>query len=258
MTSLAEILQRQIVWRGGAPAAAALPAARTGYALLDAELPGGGWPVGGLAEVLCGTEGIGELQIVLPALAALTAAGHRIAWLAPPYLPYAPALRAAGVRLEGLTVVRAPGRRDALWAAEQALRSGAFHGLLLWLPRASYPELQRLAVAAQAGPGFALAFRPPEAGCEASPAVLRLALEPGAGPLGTGEPGSPRNAFLAVRILKRRGLPLTASVPIPIDRPVLGNPVFEKPAFEKPAHALGRAPLPAAATPGAVARACAA
>jgi len=227
MSNLADLLERHAVWRGGAPAAA-VPAARTGYAALDAELPGGGWPVGGLAELLCRTEGVGELQIVLPALAALTAAGHRIAWLAPPYLPYAPALQAAGVRLEGLTVVRAPGRRDALWAAEQALRSGAFHGLLLWLPKASYPELRRLAVAAQAGPGFALAFRPPEAGCESSPAVLRLALEPEEGRLG-------------VRILKRRGLPLAAPLSVPIKRPV---------------RALGRAPLSAIPAPGARARAC--
>ena len=233
MASLTEILQRQTVWRGGAPAGAVVPATRTGFATLDAELPGGGWPVGGLAELLCPTEGIGELQIVLPALAALTAAGHRIAWLAPPYLPYAPALRAAGVHLDRLTVVRAPGRRDALWAAEQALHSGAFHALLLWLPQASYPELRRLAVAAQAGPGFALAFRPPQAACESSPAVLRLALEPAAE--GTVHP--------VVRILKRRGLPLAAALPLPIKRPV---------------HALGRAPLSAAPAPGAVARACAA
>jgi len=236
VASLTEILQRQAVWRGGAPAGAAgtlAPAAPTGFAALDAELPGGGWPVGGLAELLCPTEGIGELQIVLPALAALTSAGHRIAWLAPPYLPYAPALRAAGVQLDHLTVVRAPGRRDALWAAEQALRSGAFHALLLWLPQASYPELRRLAVAAQAGPGFALAFRPPQAACESSPAVLRLALEPAAE--GTVHP--------VVRILKRRGLPLAAALPLPIKRPV---------------HALGRAPLSAAPAPGAVARACAA
>jgi len=170
---------------------------------------------------------------VLPALAALTSAGHRIAWLAPPYLPYAPALRAAGVQLDHLTVVRPPGRRDALWAAEQALRSGAFHALLLWLPQASYPELRRLAVAAQAGPGFALAFRPPQAACESSPAVLRLALEPAAE--GTVHP--------VVRILKRRGLPLAAALPLPIKRPV---------------HALGRTPLSAAPAPGAVARACAA
>jgi hypothetical protein len=211
-----------------------MPAAPTGFPALDAQLPGGGWPAG-LVEILHRTDGVGELQVALPALAALTGAGRRVAWLAPPYLPYAPALLAAGVRLDGLTVVRAPGRRDALWAAEQALRSGAFHGLLLWLPKASYPELRRLAVAAQAGPGFALAFRPPEAGGESSPAVLRLALEPGDGQLG-------------IRILKRRGQPLASPLPLPIDRPVTG----------RPAHALGRAPLPAAAAPGARARACAA
>ena len=238
MTVLAELLQRQSVWRGGAPAIAvapAGPAAPTGYAALDAELPGGGWPAGGLAEVLCRAEGVGELQIVLPALAALTSAGHRVAWLAPPHLPYAPALRAAGVRLDCLTVVHAPGRRDALWAAEQALRSGAFRALLLWLPRADYPELRRLALAAQAGPGFALAFRPPEAGCESSPAVLRLALEYG-------------EEKFAVRILKRRGLPLAAPFPLPIERP------FTK----SPAHALGRAPLSAVPPASPVARACAA
>jgi hypothetical protein len=235
MATLADLLQRQTVWRGAAapvtsaePATLAVP---TGYAELDAELPGGGWPVGGLAEVLCHTEGIGELQIVLPALAALTAAGHRAAWLAPPHLPYAPALRAAGVRLEQLTVIRAPGRRDALWAAEQALRARSFHALLLWLPRASYPELRRLAVAAQAGLGFTLAFRPPEAACESSPAVLRLALEPGLEPR------------LAVRILKRRGAPVETPLPIPIERPV---------------RALGRAPFSATPAPGIVARACAA
>jgi cell division inhibitor SulA/protein ImuA len=236
MATLTEIIQRQTVWLGGVlPAASAEPAIPTGYAGLDAELPGGGWPVGGLAEAFCHTEGIGELQIVLPALAALTAAGHRVAWLAPPHLPYAPALRAAGVRLEQLTVIRAPGRRDALWAAEQALRARSFQALLLWLPRASYPELRRLALAAQHGPGFVLAFRPPEAACESSPAVLRLVLEAGEGQL-------------TVNILKRRGLPSAAPLPVPIERPHV----------KKPAHALGRASFPAAPAPGAVARACAA
>src|SRR3990172_8617 len=134
MVAVEDPPQWQAVWRGAAaPAASAAFAAPTGFAGLDAELPGGGWPAGGLVEVLCSAEGIGELQIVLPALAALTAAGHRVAWLPPPPPPYAPALRAAGVRLERLTVVRAPGRRDALWAAEQALRAHAFHAPLLWL-----------------------------------------------------------------------------------------------------------------------------
>jgi hypothetical protein len=204
--ALEAVLHRHPVWRGAglASPAAAVP---SGHAALDRELPGGGWPAGALSEILCARQGVGELQIVLPALAALSLAGRRIAWLAPPHLPYAPALAAAGLRLECLTVVRAPGRRDALWAAEQVLRAGACRALLLWLPRAGYGELRRLAVAAEAGKGLAVLFRPPQAAQEPSPALLRLALEPDGGQL-------------AVRILKRRGSPLATPVCIQIPRPV--------------------------------------
>ena len=226
--ALDAVLLHHPVWRGGALAQAALRAVPTGYARLDRELPGGGWPAGALTEILCAEEGIGELQLVLPALAALTHAGHRIAWLAPPHLPYAPALAAAGVRLEFLTVVRAPGRRDALWAAEQVLRAGACRALLAWLPRASYAELRRLAVAAEAGKAFTALFRPPQAARESSPTPLRLALEP------DGEQ-------LAVRVLKRRGMPLAIPLRIPIQRPV---------------HAVGGALLSASRPRSPVARPC--
>ena len=230
MATLQDILRRPSVWRGGALASVAAPAVPSGFAALDAELPGGGWPAGALTEILAAREGMGELQLVLPALAALTAEGKQIAWLAPPHLPYAPALAAAGVRLEYLTVVRAPGRRDALWAAEQVLRAGACHALLAWLPRARYVDLRRLAVAAAASPGLALLFCPPAAARESSPAVLRLALDWSEG-------------RLAAKILKRRGMPLAAPLRIEMRRPV---------------HALGGALLSQPPVPGAIARACAA
>jgi cell division inhibitor SulA/protein ImuA len=223
-------LQRHAVWRGGVPAATAAAAVPSGFAVLDRELPGGGWPAGALTEILCPGDGLGELQLVMPALAALTAGGRRVAWLAPPHLPYAPALAAAGVRLELLTVVRAPGRRDALWAAEQVLRAATCHALLAWLHDARYAELRRLAVAAQGGAAFVALFRPPSAAHEPSPASLRLALEW-------------RQGQLAARILKRRGAPLAVPLRIPLRRP---------------AHALGRAAFPAPAVAGARARACAA
>src|SRR5574341_1439955 len=190
--ALDAVLHRHPVWRGGALAQPAARAVPSGFAVLDRELPGGGWPSGALSEILCTSQGIGELQLVLPALVALSRAGGRIAWLAPPHLPYAPALAAAGLRLELLTVVRAPGRRDALWAAEQVLRAGVCRALLAWLPRASYAELRRLALAAEAGTAIAALFRPPQAAQESSPAPLRLALEP-------------CGWELAVHILKRRG-----------------------------------------------------
>src|SRR3954464_9934120 len=107
--ALQHVLERHPVWRGSAlvhaPAAIA-----TGFAALDAELPGGGWPGGALIELLPAAPGIGELGLVLPALARLTAAGKHAVCLAPPHLPYAPALAAAGLDLTRLLVVRASGR----------------------------------------------------------------------------------------------------------------------------------------------------
>src|SRR3954465_1568346 len=165
MSALENLLQQHPIWRGqalGSFSRTVSPTVSTGYANLDRELPGSGWPTGALTEVLGLQEGIGELQLVLPALARLTTAGKRIVWLAPPHLPYAPALAAAGVDLTHLAVVRAPGRRDALWAAEQVLRAGPCSELLAWFHRASYLELQRLATAAESGGTFVTLFRPRE------------------------------------------------------------------------------------------------
>lgn len=217
MGGLDAILERHPVWRGGtlAKSISALP---TGFESLDAELPGGGWPRQALTEVLNDASGIGELGLVLPALAALTSAGQRTVWIAPPHVPYAPALAAAGVDLVNLLIVRPQNRYYALWAAEQALRSGACHALAAWLPKARYAELQRLAVAAESGRAAAFVFRPMAAAAESSPACLRLALEPAGLELG-------------VQILKRRGAPLDSPLYLPLKRPF---------------HVLGRAASPRA------------
>lgn len=221
---LEDILRQHPVWRGGAPAAFC-PVLSTTYPDLDRTLPGGGWPTGVLTELLGNHEGIGELTLALPALAALTWAGKRVVWLAPPHLPYAPALAAAGVDLAQLAIVRAVARRDALWAAEQVLRARSCHALLAWLPRIAYEELRRLAVAAEGGPAWVAFFRPRQAAAESSPAALRLTLEPD-------------GDALAVRIVKRRGAPAAAALRLRIERPF---------------HALGRTALPRPAD--AVARA---
>jgi protein ImuA len=227
-TSLVDILAQHSIWRGGALARPAAPAVPTGFAALDRELPGGGWPGGALTEILGLREGVGELQLVLPALAALSTAGRRIVWLAPPHLPYAPALAAAGIELGQLSVVRAPGRRDTLWAAEQVLRAGSCDALLAWFRDLRYAELRRLAVAAEASRVFCALFRPMQVAHEPSPACLRIALEP-------------LDGRLAARILKRRGALAAAPVLIPIKRPV---------------HAVGGLAFPAARPRSPVARPC--
>ncbi len=148
--ALTALLSHPAIWRGGdcAPEPAALP---TGFAPLDAVLPGGGWPGNALTEVLLAREGIGEMRLALPTLARLTRAGHEVAWIAPPYRPYAPALAAAGIDLARLALVRCRDAREALWAFEQALRAPECGAAFAWLAESDERVLRRLALAAREG-----------------------------------------------------------------------------------------------------------
>jgi cell division inhibitor SulA/protein ImuA len=203
---LAALLARTDIRRGDALAQVASPSVPTGFAALDAELPGDGWPTGCLMELLPAHEGIGELRILGPALAALSCTGRRLAWIAPPHLPYAPALDAAGIPLAGLLIVRTGSARDTLWAAEQALASAACGAVLVWPGMVKYAALRRLQLAAEKARALTVLFRPPRAAGEASPAALRLALHTAAG-------------ALAVRILKRRGAVCARPVLVNIGTP---------------------------------------
>ena len=202
MSLAAELERHPGLWRGGELARSACPGIASGFATLDAELPGGGWPRGTLTEFLPQHEGIGELRILGPALAQLAAQGKCIAWIAPPYLPYAPALAAAGIDLARVLVVRTAKDGDGLWAAEQALRSAACGGVLVWPRTVRYTQLRRLQLAAEDGRCLAVLFRPTEAAREPSPAALRIAL-------------ATHRGGLALSILKRRGIPLSRPILLP-------------------------------------------
>ncbi|ALN57555.1 hypothetical protein GLE_2206 [Lysobacter enzymogenes] len=191
--SLDGLIGSRRLWRGqGAQAA---PSAQpTGHAALDAALPTGGWPEAALSELLLPHAGVGELELLWPALARLSreAPGHEagmIVLVDPPLLPYAPAWRDAGVALSRLQVVRASGR-DALWAAEQCLRSGACAAVLCWPQRADDRALRRLQVAAESGQCLGFAVREARAALNPSPAALRIAID-----------AAPRQ----LRVLKCRG-----------------------------------------------------
>lgn len=171
--ALAEVLRHPGVWRRGAAARPAADIQRSGIAGLDALLPGGGWPRGALSEILIESDGIGECSLVLPALAALTQAKQRVVFVAPPYIPYAPALAAAGVDLAQVVHIDA-GAADTHWTAEQCLRAGCCGAVLNWLPDADYRRLRRLQLAAETGAAIGFVFRPLRAAKETSPAALRL------------------------------------------------------------------------------------
>ena len=154
---LEALLDARRIWRGQshAPPSSTCP---TGHAALDAALPSGGWPEAALSEILLAGPGVGELQLVWPTLARLSAAGERIVLVAPPFVPYPQAWANAGVDLRQLSVIQAS-ERDALWAAEQCLRSGSCGAVLCWPHKADDRALRRLQVAAETGQTLAFAWR---------------------------------------------------------------------------------------------------
>jgi cell division inhibitor SulA/protein ImuA len=177
----------------------------TGFTVLDAAIPGGGWPVGCLTELFAEREGAGELSLLAPALARLSAEDRWIAFVAPPYRPCAPALAGAGVRLERLLVIRPEGRAQCLWALRQCLASHAFGMVVGWLDADDMSALRRLQLAAEGG-GAAVLFRPARLAAQASIAALKLRLEA-------------RHGRLAVHVVKRRGARLAEPIPIEVARP---------------------------------------
>jgi hypothetical protein len=162
------------VWKGRSAQPSVSPQP-TGHAALDAALPTGGWPEAALTEILLAGQGVGELQLVWPALARL-AAGERIVLVAPPYVPYPQAWQNAGVDLRQLSIIQAS-ERDALWAAEQCLRSGSCGAVLCWPHKADDRALRRLQVAAETGSTLAFAYRSLSEAINPSPAALRIAID---------------------------------------------------------------------------------
>jgi len=173
VVALEQLLASRTLWHAGRRAAIAPDGESTGFEALDALLPQHGWPRRALTELLLPVDGVGELSLLLPTLARLTQAGGTVAVVAPPYVPYAPAWQGAGVELSQLQVIDAS-PRDALWAFEQCLRSGACAAVLGWPMNADAQALRRLQVAADSGECLGFALRDRKHAANPSPAALRL------------------------------------------------------------------------------------
>ena len=200
-----DLLEHPLLWRGANGGSAGTAAIATGFALLDRYLPGGGWPLLGLTEVFVERYGLGELRILMPALAALSlraaAARRWIVWVAPPFVPYAPALAQHGVELSRVLIVHPS--TNALWAVEQAVRSQSSVAVLAWIGKADVPALRRLQLGAETSRCWTVLFRPAAALHESSPAALRFSL---AAVPGTAADGSADGmAGIRVEIRKCRG-----------------------------------------------------
>jgi len=177
------LLENQQVWRGRNPLQHKAGLS-SGYAELDRHLPGGGWPTDALTEILTEQYGIGELRLLMPALARLSSEEAQpdgsepgwIAWVAPPFQPYPPALQQCGIDLSRMLIVRPGDTSEILWSAEQALSSGTCAAVLLWPEALDDQASRRLQLAAEKGHSWAIAFRPMAARLQPSAAALRLEL----------------------------------------------------------------------------------
>ncbi len=136
----------------------------SGFAALDAELPGGGWPQGQLIELLFDAHGIGELSLLAPALTRCTQDARACVWVLPcergapvalPNLPYPPALAAAGIDLAHALFVQPETPREAFWTIEQSLRAAHLGALVGWLPHTSSSREESVEISSRALQGRA-------------------------------------------------------------------------------------------------------
>lgn len=201
------------VWHAHTLATSVAQVVATGAAVLDAQLPGGGWPVGALTELLQAPHQHGEWRLLAPALARCGTAA--VVLVAPPHVPFGPALVARGVASHRLLWVQATAATQRLWATEQALRCAGVDAVMAWLPQARADQLRRLQMAASEYNRLLFVMRPSAARQESSPAVLRLALEPG------DAPPARQADYLRLHILKRRGPPLEQALHMPACEPAM-------------------------------------
>ena len=188
---LDHLLARPDLWQGrdGARPGNGEP---SGFAELDARLAGGGWPRGALTELLPERAGIGELRLLMPAIARLSRGPRWVTWIDPPYVPHAAGLHAWGVDLAHTLVVHPRDPQERLWALEQALGSGTCAAVLAWPGRLDGRALRRLQLAAESGDCVGVLLRHRDARATPSPAALRLGL-------------TSHRGGLEIELLKQRG-----------------------------------------------------
>ena len=216
---LGELLAtRRDLWRGRESAGGAATLS-SGHRDLDRLLPGGGWPCGRIVELVPERFGVGELHLLLPFLAERTRREHPVVLIAPPLIPCPQNLQAAGLDLAQLVVVR--DRNQALWAAEQCLKSGLCGAVSIWPPqRVPARTLRRLQLAAEQGPAPVFVHYRPDQPPPPSLATLRLAIRPGSEleilrATGRGRTGDRRIQLEAHQPPERTNTVTAASVPIP-------------------------------------------
>ncbi|RCW65113.1 translesion DNA synthesis-associated protein ImuA [Pseudorhodoferax soli] len=183
----------EAVWRGTELEHRTTAVRSTGWAELDAELPGGGWPEQSVVEILTTQPATLEWRLLAPALKSVTASGGNVVLVGPPRLPHVPGLQQVGLSERHIIWIEAEAPAQRLWTAEQLIKSHAAGAIIAWLPKARAEQIRRLQVCAQGCEGLVFLCRPDAARHESSAAPLRVHASVGV------------DWELHVQVLKRRG-----------------------------------------------------
>lgn len=181
------------LWRGNEMGAAIVDTLPSGYAALDAELPGSGWPCRSLTEILQPQASTAEWRLLASAMRRVVAAGGDVVVVGPPMRPHLPGLRHVGLDERRLVWIQAEAPAQRLWVTEQLIKAGSAGLLVSWLPQARQEQIRRLQVCAQSSDGPVFLCRPTSAEHEPSAAPLRLHLRFGI------------DWQLRIHLLKRKG-----------------------------------------------------
>ncbi len=203
------LLNQSRVWRGKAVSQPGTAVHSSGYPGMDDLLPGGGWPAGGVVEVITASFGIGEVRLLVPLMRSLSQERKQwILWVAPPFQPYAPALAQLGIHIDRIVVVQTQDPKEQLWAMEQALKSQACSLVLGWPGKMTAPNIRRLQLQATQHQSLCFLFCPSEQLQQPSPVSIKMHVQAG---VQATRPTSPvsvsptRTDCVSVQLLKRRG-----------------------------------------------------
>lgn len=172
--TLEALINKRALWQGKyTPKAEST--ARSGYPELDEQL-NGGIPQQGVID-LQSDMGIGELRLLLPYLQSRHQQQQRLlVYIAPPMMVNSEMLTAYGMDLSRILIIEPGNEQEALWAAEQCLKSGCCHTVLLWQAQLQVHQVKRFQLASQQGAALQVMFRPLQQMTMGLPTTLSLQL----------------------------------------------------------------------------------
>jgi protein ImuA len=178
--SLVDTLTEQgRIWTARDARETTVAAISSGYAELDALLPGHGWPLGAVTEILYPELGCGELRLLLPALARSSQQDERWQlWLNAPLPPCVPALQHWGFNTQRLLLAHTSRPVDVCHSLEKSLQSGGCQAAVVWLTQLDKALMRRIQLAAESARVAVFMLRPSQFQNQPSVASLRLAINP--------------------------------------------------------------------------------